>query len=88
VLALQATPTSGKTPLKVTFATTVNVPPTIASWQILFGDGQSASGSGRPPASVAHTYTKKGTFRVYLYVAQQQQYGGVRYSTYADVKPG
>jgi len=88
VLALKATPSSGKAPLKVTFATTVNVPPTIVSWQMLFGDGQSASGAGRPPATVTHTYAKKGTFRAYLYVAQQQQYGGVRYQTYADVKPG
>jgi PKD repeat protein len=88
VLALKATPSSGKAPLKVTFATTVNVPPTIVSWQMIFGDGQSASGAGRPPASVTHTYAKKGTFRANLYVAQQQQYGGVRYQTYADVKPG
>ena len=36
---------------------------------------------------MTHTYAKKGTFRAYLYVAQQQQYGGVRYQTYADVNP-
>ena len=65
-----------------------NVPPTVVSWQILYGDGQQASGAGKPPATITHTYAKKGTFRATLAVAQQQAYGGVRYSTFADVKPG
>jgi hypothetical protein len=41
-----------------------------------------------PPASVTHTFAKKGKFRVYLFVAQQQQYDGVQYQTYVDVTPG
>jgi PKD repeat protein len=89
VLGIKATPTSGKLPLKVTFTTVENVPPKVVSWKIDFGDGtQVASGQGAPPASVTHAFTKKGTFRVYLFVAQQQQYGGVQYQTYVDVKPG
>ncbi len=85
VLAVKAKPSSGKTPLKVTFTTTVNVPPRIVSWQIFFGDGQQASGQGKPPASIAHTYAKKGTYKVTLNVAQQQQYGGVEYTTSTTV---
>lgn len=89
VLAIKAKPASGKVPLTVTFTTVENVPPRVVSWKIDFGDGtQFQSGQGAPPASVTHTFTKKGTFRVYLFVAQQQQYGGVQYQTYVDVKPG
>jgi PKD repeat protein len=89
VLAIKAKPSSGKVPLKVTFTTVENVPPRVVSWKIAFGDGtQFMSGQGAPPATVTHTYTKKGAFRVYLFVAQQQQYGGVQYQTYVDVTPG
>ena len=42
----------------------MNVPPKVVSWQIIFGDGQQASGQGPPPASVTHTYAKKGTYKV------------------------
>jgi hypothetical protein len=49
---------------------------------------QFASGQGAPPATITHTFAKKGKFRVYLFVAQQQQYGGVQYQTYVDVTPG
>jgi PKD repeat protein len=85
VLAVKPKPASGKAPLKVTFTTTVNVPPAVVSWQILFGDGQTASGAGKPPATIAHTYAKKGTYKVTLNVAQQQQYGGVEYTTSGSV---
>jgi PKD repeat protein len=89
VLAIKAKPTSGKVPLKVTFTTVENVPPKVVSWKIDFGDHtQAASGQGAPPATITHTFAKKGTFRVYLFVAQQQQYGGVQYQTYVDVTPG
>jgi PKD repeat protein len=89
VLSIKAKPASGKAPLKVTFTTIENVPPRVVSWKIVFGDGtQIASGQGAPPASITHTFAKKGTFRVYLFVAQQQQYGGVQYQTYVDVTPG
>jgi PKD repeat protein len=89
VLSIKAKPTSGKVPLTVTFTTVENVPPRVVSWKIVFGDStQFASGQGAPPATVTHTFTKKGTFRVYLFVAQQQQYGGVQYQTYVDVTPG
>jgi len=79
VLSLSATPTSGKHPLAVTFTLGTNIPGNIASWQLQFGDGQRTGGSGKPPATVSHTYAKAGTYGAFLVVAQQQQYGGVQY---------
>jgi PKD repeat protein len=79
VLSLSAAPTSGKHPLAVTFTLGTNIPGLIVSWQLQFGDGQRTGGSGKPPATVAHTYTKAGTYGAFLIVAQQQQYGGVQY---------
>jgi len=78
-LSLTATPTSGKHPLAVQFALGTNIPGQIVSWQLQFGDGQRAGGSGKPPATVAHTYAKAGTYAAFLVVAQQQQYGGVQF---------
>jgi PKD repeat protein len=66
VLSLSATPTSGKHPLAVTFTLGTNIPGNIASWQLQFGDGQR---TGKPPATVSHTYTKAGTYGALLIVA-------------------
>ena len=79
VLSLSASPTSGNHPLNVKFTLGTNIPGTVVSWEVVFGDGYRTSGSGKPPATVSHTYTKKGTYGAYLVVAQQQQYGGVQY---------
>ena len=79
VLSLSASPTSGSHPLKVTFTLGTNIPGTIVSWELVFGDGSRTSGSGKPPATVSHSYAKAGTYGAYLVVAQQQQYGGVQY---------
>ena len=78
-LSLTAAPTSGRHPLAVTFRLGSNIPGQIVSWQLQFGDGFRSGGSGRPPASVAHTYTRAGTYAAFLIVAQQQHYGGVQY---------
>ena len=80
VLSLTASPTSGKAPLHVTFTLGTNIPGTIVSWVLVFGDGFRQQGSGRPPATVSHTYAKRGTFAAFLSVAQQQHYGGVQYT--------
>ncbi|MDE3097622.1 MAG: PKD domain-containing protein [Chloroflexota bacterium] len=79
VLSLTASPTSGTHPLHVTFALGTHIPGKIVSWVLQFGDGQRAGGQGTPPATVSHTYAKKGTYGAYLVVAQQQQYGPVQY---------
>ncbi|MHB8641883.1 MAG: PKD domain-containing protein [Gaiellaceae bacterium] len=79
-LSLTASPTSGTAPLKVTFTLGTNIPGTVVSWVLVFGDGFRQQGTGKPPATVSHTYTKKGTYAAFLSVAQQQQYGGVQYT--------
>lgn len=79
ILSLTASPTSGSHPLRVTFTTQVNIPGKIVSWELRFGDGQTAAGQGKPPPTVSHTYSRKGIFGAFLIVAQQQQYGGVQY---------
>jgi PKD repeat protein len=80
VLSLTASPTSGAAPLKVTFTLGTNIPGNIVSWVLVFGDGFRQQGTGKPPATVSHSYTKKGTYAAFLTVAQQQQYGGVQYT--------
>jgi PKD domain/Glycosyl hydrolase family 26 len=57
-VALSASPPGGPAPLAVTFNTsgTAGTENPIASWTLDFGDGTSASGSGRPPPTIAHTY--------------------------------
>jgi PKD repeat protein len=78
-LSLTAAPTSGAHPLTATFTLGSNIPGQVVSWVLQFGDGQRAGGSGRPPATVSHTYAKPGTYLAFLVVSQQQQYGGVQY---------
>jgi hypothetical protein len=46
---------------------------------VRFGDGTQRGGRGTPPATVTHTYWRKGTFGALLVVVQQPQYGGTRY---------
>lgn len=79
-LSLTASPTSGAHPLSVTFTLGSNIPGRVVSWQLLFGDGRQATGSGRPPATVQHTYAKAGTFLAVLLVSQQQAYGAVQFA--------
>lgn len=79
ILRVSASPASGVHPLAVRFAIGTTIPGVIVSWVMKFGDGSQQSGQGKPPSSVSHTYTKKGTFLAYLLVSQQQQYGGVQY---------
>ena len=79
ILGVAANPTSGTHPLAVKFTIGTTIPGVIVSWVIKFGDGYQQQGNGKPPASVFHTYAKKGTFLAFLLVSQQQQYGGVQY---------
>lgn len=79
ILGLSANPSSGVHPLAVTFTIGSTIPGVIKSWVVKFGDGYQASGQGTPPASVSHTYAKKGVYAAFLVVAQQQQYGAVQY---------
>ena len=61
VAALTSTPSpaTGKAPLSVTFngSGSSDSDGTIASWSLAYGDGNSASGSGAPPATIGpHSY--------------------------------
>ncbi|MFI5034797.1 MAG: PKD domain-containing protein [Acidimicrobiales bacterium] len=79
ILGVGANPISGPHPLLVVFTIGTTIPGVIVSWVMKFGDGFQTSGQGKPPASVSHTYAKKGVYVAYLLVAQQQQYGAVQY---------
>ena len=65
VAAASATPTSGTTPLAVSFSSAGSNDPdgTITSYAWTFGDGGTGSG-----ASTSHTYTTAGTFTATLKV--------------------
>src|SRR5439155_1472729 len=61
--ALEATPPSGPSPLQTSLSTVGSSDPDgdIQVWRIAFGDGSpDATGSGLPPASIAHTYASEG----------------------------
>ena len=79
VLSLSATPTSGSHPFHVTFSLGTTIAGQIVSWVLLFGDGSRQSGSGHPPTTLAHSYTRAGVYGAVLQVLQQQKYGGVLY---------
>ena len=58
----------GVAPLNVTFDGSTSSGP-ITSWDLSFGDGTpDASGTGVPPAVVAHTYSNRGSFTATLTV--------------------
>lgn len=71
VAALARTPDSGTGPLAVSFSTagSGDRDGPLASWTLDFGDGTpAATGTGDPPATVAHTYATAGTFTATLTV--------------------
>jgi hypothetical protein len=82
------TPASGKAPLKVSFQIDVNLPRPVAHWQLVFGDGLTNQGDGKPPHFAGHTFAKPGKYRVLLILDQQPQFTGTatRFITYADIK--
>lgn len=65
VVTLSASPPAGTSPLQVTFTTTAT-PADITSWTLTFGDGESASGAGLPPATIQHVYDAPGAFTATL----------------------
>ncbi len=71
VAALDTTDGSGPAPLQVTFTTegTTDALRAITAWSLNFGDGSPpATGSGAPPATIAHTYAA-GQFTAVLTVS-------------------
>lgn len=62
---LAVSPGSGAEPLAVSFDGALSADPdaTIVSWSLSFGDKSAKlTGSGPPPAAIAHTYTAVGTY--------------------------
>ncbi len=82
VVGFQPAPAGGRAPVKVVFRTDVQLTGTVAAWEIVFGDGNSARGSGPPPRFVGHTYTAAGSYRAVL-VLDESPTG--RIVAYADV---
>jgi phospholipase C/outer membrane protein assembly factor BamB len=71
VADMSAIPTTGIAPLPVSFDGSSSTDPhgTITSWDLNFGDASSdATGSGRPPADISHTYAVAGTYTAKLSV--------------------
>ena len=91
-LALSLTPDagSGDAPLDVTFSIEARLSVPIVQWQVLFGDGQSQSGSGEPPDTLDHTYTDDGVYQAVLIVYQAPPFTGtaIRFLTSAKVTVG
>ncbi len=88
LLALRPSVSSGKAPLKVSFRLIANPPSPIVRWQLLFGDGATHEGTGKPPSFVGHTYQRKGSFRAVLIVYPGPPYTGtvVRFLSAADIR--
>ena len=86
LLALRPDRPSGRAPLKVVFQAIANVPRPIVRWELLYGDGGTNQGTGKPPRFHGHTYTARGVFRAVLIVHLPSPAGTlVRLVTYADV---
>jgi parallel beta-helix repeat protein len=73
--SITASPTSGQTPLRVTFTMTGSDPDgSISSWSLQTdSDGTpDYTGSGNPPETLQHTYTNTGTYTAKLTVTDNQ----------------
>lgn len=88
LLRLVAQPRTGQAPLKVVFKTTVNLDKPPVRWEMVYGDGLTASGTGKPPGFLGHTYARKGVYRAVLIVYPAPAFTGavVRLLTFADVR--
>lgn len=67
-LKLVPQPATGAAPLAVTFAISAKLSVPIVHWLVTFGDGAMQSGSGAPPATVAHTYNGDAAYQATLNV--------------------
>jgi PKD repeat protein len=89
-LSLTATPSSGPAPLSMQFSLAAALSVPIAQWQLYYGDGQSASGVGTPPPTIAHTYPTDGLYHAALIVYATPPFSpaGAQFVATADVTVG
>jgi hypothetical protein len=87
LISLKTTPSTGKAPVKVVYQIDTNLPRPVTSWQLVFGDGLSNQGTGKPPHFAGHTYTKPGTYQAILIVYEAPPFTGtvVRFYTVATI---
>jgi hypothetical protein len=86
---LVAYPAIGITPLAVNFdgSLSADADDPVASWSLSFGDGSPpATGTGVPPANIAHSYTTAGTFTASLTITDQD--GNVSAGAVQPVRTG
>jgi phospholipase C len=81
-------PLAGTAPFKVRFdGSGSHAAGGIASWRLSFGDGSDdATGTGDPPSSLVHTYTKSGAFTAAL-VTNDGSGGHARATQVINVSP-
>ena len=89
-LSLVAEPARGDAPLAVAFTPRASLAKPVVHWQLAFGDGKVASGSGAPPTSIPYTYAEKGVYDAVLvvFLAPPFNGSGVRYLTQSRVQAG
>jgi hypothetical protein len=89
-LKLTPSPAAGATPLAVTFSIAAKLTVPIQGWLLVFDDGTEATGDGPPPATVKHTYAKKGIYPATLIVYPFPPFAPMyaRFYTSADVNVG
>ncbi len=89
-LKLEPDQDSGDPPLDVTFSITAQLSVPIVQWQVVFGDGATQSGQGKPPDTVTHTYADDGVYQAVLIVYQGPPFTGtaIRFLTTAKVTVG
>jgi len=89
-LSLAGDPARGDAPLAVVFTPRAGLPKPVVRWELAFGDGKVASGSGPPPTSIPYTYAEKGVYDATLVVFLAPPFtgSGVRYLTQFRVQAG
>ena len=89
-LKLTPEPVKGDAPLDVTFSTRENLAKPVVRWELAFGDGKVLQGSGSPPATVTHTYSKDSVYTATLIVYLEPPFtaAAIRYVTKTRVKVG
>ena len=89
-LSLAGDPARGTAPLAVVFTPRANLPKPVVRWELAFGDGKVASGTGPPPTSIPYTYAEKGVYDATLVVFLAPPFtgSGLRYLTQSRVQAG